>query len=90
MLRIEGLTSGYSTIPVLNGVSIKVEEGQFVRALFVVTARDLDRISGVAQSDELDALDDAAFRDVEAGNDALRKSHAARELTRPWPPSTLP
>ena len=30
MLRIEGLTSGYSAIPVLNGVSIKVEEGQFV------------------------------------------------------------
>jgi branched-chain amino acid transport system ATP-binding protein len=30
MLRIEGLTSGYSAIPVLNGVSIKVDEGQFV------------------------------------------------------------
>ena len=30
MLRIEGLTAGYSAIPVLNGVSIKVEEGQFV------------------------------------------------------------
>src|SRR6187455_1891034 len=30
MLRIEGLTSGYSAIPVLNGISIKVDEGQFV------------------------------------------------------------
>ena len=30
MLDIEGLTAGYSAIPVLNGVSIKVEEGQFV------------------------------------------------------------
>ena len=30
MLRIEGLTAGYSAIPVLNGVSIKVEQGQFV------------------------------------------------------------
>src|SRR5438046_6379224 len=30
ILRIEGLTSGYSAIPVLNGVSIKVEHGQFV------------------------------------------------------------
>ena len=30
MLHIEGLTAGYSAIPVLNGVSIKVEEGQFV------------------------------------------------------------
>ena len=30
MFRIEGLTAGYSAIPVLNGVSIKVEQGQFV------------------------------------------------------------
>ena len=30
MLNIEGLTAGYSAIPVLNGVSIKVEQGQFV------------------------------------------------------------
>jgi branched-chain amino acid transport system ATP-binding protein len=30
MLRIEGLSAGYSAIPVLNGVSIKVEQGQFV------------------------------------------------------------
>ena len=30
MLRIEGLSAGYSAIPVLNGVSIKVEKGQFV------------------------------------------------------------
>src|SRR5258708_17478844 len=30
MLRIEGLTAGYSAIPVLNDVSIKVDRGQFV------------------------------------------------------------
>src|SRR6476619_1002641 len=30
MLSIEGLTAGYSAIPVLNGVSIKVDQGQFV------------------------------------------------------------
>ena len=30
MLRIEGLSAGYSAIPVLNGVSINVEQGQFV------------------------------------------------------------
>ena len=30
MLNIEGLTAGYSAIPVLNGDSIKVEHGQFV------------------------------------------------------------
>src|SRR3979409_458053 len=30
MLRIEGLTAGYSAIPVLNGISITVDQGQFV------------------------------------------------------------
>src|ERR1700743_339508 len=30
MLRVEGLTAGYSAIPVLNGISIKVDSGQFV------------------------------------------------------------
>jgi branched-chain amino acid transport system ATP-binding protein len=30
MLSIEGLSAGYSAIPVLNGVSINVEAGQFV------------------------------------------------------------
>src|SRR5882757_4622031 len=30
MLRIEGLSAGYSAIPVLNGVSLAVEAGQFV------------------------------------------------------------
>jgi branched-chain amino acid transport system ATP-binding protein len=30
MLRIEGLSAGYSAIPVLSGVSIKVDAGQFV------------------------------------------------------------
>ena len=36
----------------------------------VVALRDLDRIAGVAQADEVDALDDAAVFDVETGNDA--------------------
>jgi branched-chain amino acid transport system ATP-binding protein len=30
MLRIDGLSAGYSAVPVLNGVSIAVAEGQFV------------------------------------------------------------
>ena len=30
MLRIDGLSAGYSTVPVLNGVSIAVADGQFV------------------------------------------------------------
>ncbi len=50
-----------------------VEEAELVGALAVVARRDLDRIAGVAQVDEADALDDAAALDVEAGNDAARE-----------------
>ena len=39
-----------------------VEEGELVGALLVVARGDLDRIAGVAQLDEVDALDDAAGR----------------------------
>ena len=53
-----------------------VEEGQLVGALLVVAGGDLDRIAGVAQLDEVDALDDAAGGDVEAGNDSFGE-HAA-------------
>ena len=47
-----------------------VEKGEFVGAGLVVGDRRLDRIAGVAQIDELDALDDAAVFHVEAGYDA--------------------
>ena len=47
-----------------------VEEAQLVGAGRVVDARLLDRVAGVAQVDEVDALDDAAVLHVEAGNDA--------------------
>ena len=47
-----------------------VEEAQFVGAGLVVGDGAFDRIAGVAQVDELDALDDAAVLDVEAGDDA--------------------
>ena len=47
-----------------------VEEDQFVSALRFVEARQLDRVAGIAQGDERDALDDAAAIDVEAGDDA--------------------
>ena len=30
MLTLEGVHAGYTSVPVLNGVSIRVEEGQFV------------------------------------------------------------
>ena len=48
-----------------------VEEGELVGALLVVAPRDLDRIAGIAQADEVDAFDDAPGGDVEAGDDAL-------------------
>jgi hypothetical protein len=53
------------------GAGGDVEEGDLVGALFVVAAGDLHRITGVPQFDEIDALDDTAGTDVEAGNDAL-------------------
>ena len=47
-----------------------VEEGELVGAGFVIGDGRGDRIAGIAQVDEIDALDDAAVFDVEAGNDA--------------------
>ena len=49
-----------------------VEEDQLVGALGVVALGQLDRVAGVAQVDEVGALDDAAGVDVEAGDDALQ------------------
>ena len=48
-----------------------VEEDQLVGALGVVALGQLDRVAGVAQADEVGALDDAPAVDVEAGDDAL-------------------
>ena len=47
-----------------------VEEGELVGAGFVIGDGRFDRIAGVAQVDEIDAFDDSAVFDVEAGNDA--------------------
>ena len=47
-----------------------VEEAELVGAGGVIGDRRFDRIAGIAQIDEVDALDDAAVLDVEAGNDA--------------------
>ena len=57
-----------------------VEEGELVGAGRVIGDRRLDRIAGIAQIDEIDALDDAAVLHVEAGNDADLEHvrHAAR------------
>ncbi len=47
-----------------------VEKAEFVRAGRVIGDGAFDRIAGVAQIDEIDALDDAAVLDVETGDDA--------------------
>src|SRR4029077_9468750 len=47
-----------------------VEEAKLVGAGFVVSSRGLDRIAGIAQIDEVNALDHAAVFNVETGNDA--------------------
>ncbi len=47
-----------------------VEEAKLVGAGGVIGDGAFDRIAGVAQVDEIDALDDAAFLHVETGNDA--------------------
>ena len=47
-----------------------IEKAQLVGTLGVVDPRLLDRIAGIDEIDEVDALDDAAVLDVEAGDDA--------------------
>ena len=54
-----------------------VEEAEFVRPRRVIGARLLHGVAGVAQLDEVHALDDAAGGDVETGDDAGADGHAA-------------
>ena len=66
-----------------------VEEAQFVGPRLVVGDGALNWIAGVAQVDELDALDDAAVLDVEARNDARFQHDSAAHRTRlPSSPAT--
>src|SRR5690606_30535250 len=51
--------------------------GQLVRARRVIGNRRFHRIAGVAQINEIDALDDTAVLDVEAGDDADLECHFA-------------
>ena len=55
-----------------------VEEHELVRARVGVRGAELDGIADVAQLAELDALDDAAARDVEA-RDQTRERHCSRK-----------
>ena len=52
-----------------------VEEAQLVGAGRVIGGSGFDRIAGVDEVDEVDALDDAAVLHVEAGNDAGLQGH---------------
>jgi hypothetical protein len=48
-----------------------VEESQLVCTLLVVTCRDFDRVSGIAQFDKVNAFDNATAGHVEARDDAF-------------------
>src|SRR5690606_19718488 len=52
-----------------------IQEGNLVGAGLVIAARDLHRIAGVANLDELDALDDTTLVHVQAGNNAFGQTH---------------
>ncbi len=62
-------------LPVAGGRG-DVQEGQLVGALGVVELGHLDRVARVAQVLEVDALDDPAGVDVQAGDDTDREGHA--------------
>ena len=68
-------------------LAVMSRKREFVGAGGVIGDGRFDRIAGVAQIDEIDALDDAAVLDVEAGNDAdlkhLRRPRLAIELPTP-------
>src|SRR5262249_5772606 len=58
-----------------------VEKDQFICAIGLVAPGDLDGIAGVAQLQEVDALDHAATVHIQTGNDALGE-HAAGSVRR--------
>ena len=73
----------------LTGVARRrdVEEHQLVGALGVVPRGQLDRVTGVAQIDEVGALDDPTVGDVEARNDPghlHRRPSAGEHGQRLW------
>src|SRR5262249_50484463 len=54
-----------------------VEENELVGAVLLVAARDLDGVAGVAQLQEVDALNDAAAIYVETGDDSFGQHRPA-------------
>ena len=68
-----------------------VEPAQLVGALLGVAQGGFDRLAAVAQVDELDALDDAAARDIKTGDDATaqhQRPSQARKRRRSWRPAS--
>ena len=69
-----------------------VEPAQLVGALLGVAQRGIDGLTTVAQIHELDALHDAAARDVEAGDDAAAQHQwlpsQARKRRSNWRPAS--
>ncbi len=60
-----------------------VEEGELVGAGGIIGDRRLHRIAGIAQVDEVDALDDPAVLHIQAGDDAnLEHGQAALRAAR--------
>jgi hypothetical protein len=68
-----------------------VEPAELIGALLGIAQGRLDRLAAVAQVDELDALDDAAARDIETGNDASaqhQRPSQARNRRSNWRPAS--
>ncbi len=60
--------------PVVDG-GRDIQEGDLVGALLVVLAGELDGIPGIAEVQEIDALDHSTIGDVETGNHADGDAH---------------
>jgi hypothetical protein len=60
-----------------------VQEDELVGALGVVARRELDRVAGIADVDEVGSLDDPPIGDVEAGDQALQRHPRSVRARRP-------
>ena len=70
-------------LPLLDGRG-HVEDNDLVDPFLVIPNRELSRIAGVAETFEIDPLDDAAISDVQAGDDSLRQHRLYRPASRGW------
>src|SRR5690606_31915035 len=77
--RGHGLDDGQYQVAIVAGGG-NVKKGEFVGALLVVAARDLDGVTGIDQIDEVHALYNPPCRNVETGDDAPRKRVVHRDV----------